>query len=77
MRFGIFSFGSGNVVAWYDSEPAALEAVGKLFRDEPDCVDDVGLMQFDEHGHPERAVQGARLAQVVGVDVRPGRTVTA
>ncbi len=62
MKFGIFNQDTGNAVAWFDSEDAALEAISRVLRAEPEAIGELGLVEFDEHGHPQRVRQGDELS---------------
>jgi hypothetical protein len=66
MTYGIFNLDSGNALAWYDSQPEALAAVGKLLGGEPDSAESVGLMEFDDNGHPTQSLLGQELAAAAG-----------
>jgi hypothetical protein len=61
VTFGLLSLESGKLLASFASEDVALDALQKILRDEPDAAGSVALVSFDEHGHPERAVQGDEL----------------
>lgn len=66
MTYGIFSMESGNALAWYDSEAEALEAAHRLLRAEPDAVESVALMEFDDRGHPQHSWLGQDLHAAAG-----------
>ncbi len=61
MTYGIFSLESGNALAWFASQDEALDAVRQIIEGEPDAIDAVGLMEFDDRGHPSAALQGQEL----------------
>jgi hypothetical protein len=50
MTFSIFD--SGNLVASYDDERAAMNALTQLVHDDPESADDMVLVTFDETGGP-------------------------
>ena len=61
MTYGIFSLESGNALSWFDSEDAALDAAGRLLSAEPEAKESVGVMWFDDRGHPVESLQGEAL----------------
>jgi hypothetical protein len=50
MTFSIFD--SGNLVASYNDEQAAIEALTQLVHDDPESAEDVVLVTFDDLGEP-------------------------
>lgn len=50
MTFSIFD--SGNLVASYDDEHAAIDALTQLVHDDPESADDMVLVTFDDVGEP-------------------------
>lgn len=67
MTYGIFSLESGSAIAWFDSEEAALDAARQIIDGEPDAVNSIGVATFDDGGHPEHAVQGPVLRDMLGL----------
>jgi len=63
MTYGIFSLASGNALKWFDSEDEAFAAAQAILRSEPEASDSIGVMAFDEHGHPAHSWQGEELGQ--------------
>jgi len=61
MTFGIFSIESGNALSWFSSEEEAFSAVRTILQSEPEAIDSLGLMDFDDRGHPFRAWHGQEL----------------
>ncbi len=66
MNYGIFNLVSGSALAWYDSAEAAFAAVRQIAESEPDAVDELGLMHFDDGGTPKEALQGQELLNAAG-----------
>lgn len=64
--YGIFHLDSGNAFAWFESQGEAIEVVRRIISNDPDSLELVGLMEFDETGHPMRSLHGQDLASVVG-----------
>ena len=61
MTHGIFT-GTGNLVAWFDSEQDALTALAALARDEPEAADEIAAIPFDDDGKAcGPAVKGSTL----------------
>ncbi len=50
MTFSIFD--GGNLVASYDEEEAAIDALTQLVHDDPKSAEDVVLLTFDDRGEP-------------------------
>jgi hypothetical protein len=50
MTFSIFD--SGNLVASYDDERVAMDALSQVVHDDPESADDVVLVRFDDAGEP-------------------------
>lgn len=65
MTFGIFSLDSANALRWFDSEEAAFHGVRQILADEPGAIDSVGVMAFDEQGHPVTSWHGQELMSAV------------
>jgi hypothetical protein len=51
MTYGVFS-SAGNLIAWCDSQDAALEALRDLVDEEPEAADDVAAIPVTETGRP-------------------------
>lgn len=51
MNYGIFS-SAGNLIAWCDSQDAALEALRELVEEEPEAADEVAAFPVTETGRP-------------------------
>lgn len=49
-NFSIFD--SGNLAASYDEEPAALDVLAELVRDDPEASGELVLVAFDDDGEP-------------------------
>jgi hypothetical protein len=66
MTFSIFD--SGNLVASYDDERAAMEALTQLAHDDPESADELVLVTFDDLGElvgdpvPGSSVRSPRAA---------------
>jgi hypothetical protein len=50
MTFSIFD--TGNLVASYDDEQVALDALTRLVRDDPESAAEIALLRFDDLGEP-------------------------
>ena len=50
MTFSIFD--TGNLVASYDDEQVALDALTQLVRDDPESAAEIVLVKFDDLGEP-------------------------
>jgi hypothetical protein len=50
INFSIFD--SGNLVASYGEEQAALDALAQLVREDPEACDELVLLAFDDDGEP-------------------------
>jgi hypothetical protein len=61
MTYGIFSLESANALSWFDSEDAAFEAARRILRGEPEARESLGIMQFDDSGHPVGSLYGQEL----------------
>jgi hypothetical protein len=61
VTYGIFNLDSGNAIAWYDSADAAFRAALRIAEQEPEAVDSLGLMEFDDDGTPRQALEGQEL----------------
>jgi hypothetical protein len=64
MTFSIFD--SGNLVASFDDQQVAIDALAQLVHDDPETADEVVLIAFDENGE-------AFGEPVVGSSVRPAQ----
>jgi len=51
MHYAIFS-NAGNLVASFDAETEAHEALARIAHEEPEAADQVALFQIDDTGHP-------------------------
>lgn len=51
MNYGIFS-SAGNLIAWCDSQDAALNALRELVDEEPEAADEVAAIPVTETGRP-------------------------
>lgn len=51
MVYGIFS-SAGNLIAWCDSQDAALKALRNLVDEEPEAADEVAAIPVTETGRP-------------------------
>jgi hypothetical protein len=51
MTYGIFS-SAGNLIAWCDSQDAALKALRDLVAEEPEAADEVAAIPVTETGCP-------------------------
>ena len=51
MTYGIFS-SAGNLIAWCDSEDAALQALRELVDEEPEAADEIAAFPATETGRP-------------------------
>ena len=51
MTYGIFS-SAGNLIAWCDSQEAALTALRDLVDEEPEAADEVAAIPVTETGRP-------------------------
>lgn len=51
MTYGIFS-SAGNLIAWCDSQDAALKALRDLVDEEPEAADEVAAIPATETGRP-------------------------
>ncbi len=51
MTYGIFS-SAGNLIAWCDSQEAALKALRDLVDEEPEAADEVAAIPVTETGRP-------------------------
>jgi hypothetical protein len=51
MHFAIFS-NAGNLVASFDDEAQAHEALNRIAQEEPEAAHEVALFQIDDTGHP-------------------------
>ena len=61
MTYGLFALGSGAALAWYSSPEEAYEAVRNIVGTEPDAVESLGLIEFEDNGTPGRALEGDEL----------------
>lgn len=61
MTYGIFSLDSGNALKWFASEDEAFRAVHAILRSEPDAAGSLGVMAFDDNGHPSGSWHGDAL----------------
>jgi hypothetical protein len=50
LTFSIFD--TGNLVASYDDEQVALDALTQLVRDDPESAAEIVLVKFDDLGEP-------------------------
>jgi hypothetical protein len=66
VTYSIISIESGKLLESFDSEEAALETAQAILRDEPDASGTIAVVTFDQHGHPEHALQGDDLAAALG-----------
>lgn len=66
MTYGIFTLDSGTALAWFDSPRDAFEAVIQIAESEPDAVENLGFMEFDDDGEPTHALQGQELVNAAG-----------
>jgi adenylosuccinate lyase len=61
MTHGIFT-STGNLVAWFESEQAALAVLAELARDEPEAADEIAAVPFDDDGKAcGPAIRGSAL----------------
>ncbi len=51
MTYGIFS-SAGNLIAWCDSQEAALKALRDLVAEEPEAADEVAAIPVTKTGRP-------------------------
>jgi hypothetical protein len=65
VKYGIFSLESGNALEWFDSDDDAIDALKRLVAEEPEAVEAVGVMEFDDAGHPTWSLFGAQLVQAL------------
>jgi hypothetical protein len=59
MTFAVIYVENGDLVADFDSEDEALEALRGYVADSPSISDRVGLMAFDDYGRPASTFQPA------------------
>jgi hypothetical protein len=63
MHYAIFS-NAGNLVASFDDEAEAYEALSRIADEEPGSADEIALFQIDDTGHPVGdAIPAARAAE--------------
>jgi hypothetical protein len=66
MKYGIFGLESGSALAWYESADAAFDAVRQIAESEPEAIDGLGLLEFDDNGAPRNSLQGQDLLNQAG-----------
>jgi hypothetical protein len=62
MHYAIFS-NAGNLVASFDDEAEAHEALSRIASEEPESAHEIGMFEIDDTGHPVGDAIPAATAQ--------------
>jgi hypothetical protein len=63
MTYSLFSTDSGSILESYRTPERAYDAAARMLATEPDAIESVALVTFDDRGHAVESVEGPALVE--------------